>query len=209
MCERWISEKRLKFIDDDTSHITKVPEFLDFLIDAFLWHMPIPRFSRTFDFILYKNSVKSGSNVFGPSETPDFITVLRDNSLGDDVHAYVTILMILDYETLQKIPIQVAYESNFVKCAKECISEEFSVEFTTILDLLEKFKAHMIQANLDIEDKTFIKVKDVDRALMSDQYIKAHEAFLNEQNRGFSKEFLNDHCYVRNLVDELPEFRIF
>jgi hypothetical protein len=208
MCDRWISNTRLCHLDDDTSGITDVYEFLDYFIDTFLWHMPIPRFSRTFDAIRYKSSIKSApNNIFGADS--DFITVLRDKSLGQDVHTYVTILMILDYETLSKVPIQVAYESNFVTCAKECISEEFKVEYDSLLDLLKKFQAHMIKGNLDQEDSSFLKVKDIDKALMSDSYVKAYNAFMEEDTRGFSKKFMAERCYVRNLVDELPEFRLF
>jgi hypothetical protein len=209
MCDRWISDTRLCTIDHDTSDITDVYEYLDFFIDAFLYNLPIPRFSRTFDAIRYKNSIKSMPAFYEPDAKPDFITVLRDNSLGQDVHVYVVILMILDIKTLADIPIQVAYESNFVKCAKECLSEEFKVEYDSLLDLLQKFQKYMITGNLDQEDVTFLRMKDIDHALLSDTYVKAYEAFLEEDPRGFSQQFMRERCYVRNLVDELPEFRLF
>jgi hypothetical protein len=202
MCDRWISDYRLRYIDDDVSSITSIYEFLDFLIDAYLWHLPIPRFSRQFD------PAKSSNRVC--NSNTHFINVLRDTKISEDVHAYVVVLMILDYDTLQQIPTKVAYETNFIECAQACISEDFHFVATSTLDFLQKFNAYMVSKKYE---ETFVKkpddylrLKDIDASLIADSYNEQMQHFINESTSGFSKKCLYEHCCVRNLVDEKPDF---
>lgn len=200
MCERWISPERIRYIDEDTSSITNVYVFLDFLIDAHLWYLPIPRFVQAFE-------------PRGPAAVPpkvNFIDVLRDNEVSEDIHAYVTVLMILDIKSLQDIPIQVAYQPNFVDCARECISEDFSIASTSTLDFLQQFNAYLIkkakEAYFSKKNDSYLRLRDIDPALVPDTYIEDYKVFIQNADKRFSPKLLEDHCYVRNLVDEKPEF---
>jgi len=204
MCERWMSPKRLRNIDDDVSGITTVYQFLDHLIDAHLWHLPIPRFDAPFE---------PRPVVLVEPPKVNFINVLRDTEVSEDIHAYVTVLMILDLKSLQDIPIQVAYQPNFVDCARDCISEDFSIVSSSTLDFLRQFNAFIIKKSITMHFKpkndSYLRFADIDAALVSDAYLDEHKKFIQDSEAPFSKKLLEDHCYVRNLVDENPEYTFF
>ena len=204
MCERWISPEQLQYIDTDTSSITNVYVFLDFLIDAHLWYLPIPRFVQPFE-------PRKPYSIVPPKVS--FIDVLRDTEVAEDVHAYTTVLMILDLKSLEDIPIKVAYQKDFVKCARECISEDFNIESTSTLDFLQQFNDYIIkkakESYFSKRNDSYLRVRDIDSALMSDAYIEDYKVFIQTADKRFSPKLLEDHCYVRNLVDEKPEFVFF
>jgi hypothetical protein len=51
-----------------------------------------------------------------------------------------------------------------------------------------------------------LRLRDIDRALMPDTYIEDYKVFIQNADKRFSPKLLEDNCYVRNLVDEKPEF---
>lgn len=200
----WISSERVRTIDDDAG-ISTVYEYLDFLFDAYLWHLPIPRYIKKYDEMIYSSEIFV-ENIFDNS----FISVLKDRSLDSETHAFVVVLMILDYDLLSKIPKNVVYKKNFLENARKCILEEFTFDFNlSTLEFLRKFNSVLIARALNYLEKVpdgFIRVCDVEKSLLSDDFVLHYNNFLLKSECGTSRKFLEDLVYVRNLVDEVPEF---